>query len=69
MHQYHVSDPIKPQLAGKIEIGGIVAKNKHFIGKEFGYGPQIIEISRDGKRVYWSNSLYSTWDDELYPAD
>ena len=21
----------------------------------------MVEISRDGKRVYWTNSLYSTW--------
>ena len=26
------------------------------------------EISRDGKRVYWTNGLYSTWDDQFYPA-
>ena len=69
MHQYDLSDPIKPQLADKVEIGGIVAKNKHLIGKEFGCGPQMVEISRDSKRVYWTNSLYSTWDDELYPGD
>ena len=30
-------------------------------------GPQMVEISRDGKRVYWTNSLYSTWDDQFYP--
>jgi hypothetical protein len=28
---------------------------------------QMVEISSDGKRVYWTNSLYSTWDDEFYP--
>ena len=25
-------------------------------------------VSRDGKRVYWTNSLYSTWDAQFYPA-
>ncbi|MGI9409755.1 MAG: selenium-binding protein SBP56-related protein [Hyphomicrobiaceae bacterium] len=69
MHQYDVSDPMKPELAGKVEIGGIVAKTKHPNGKDFGYGPQMVEISRDGKRVYWTNSLYSTWDDQFYPDD
>jgi hypothetical protein len=29
----------------------------------------MVEISRDGKRVYWTNSLYSTWDDQFYPGD
>jgi selenium-binding protein 1 len=69
MHQYDVSDPMNPTLAGKVEIGGIVKKTKHPNGKEFGYGPQMVEISRDGKRVYWTNSLYSTWDDQFYPGD
>ncbi|MDD9739604.1 selenium-binding protein SBP56-related protein [Marinovum sp. SP66] len=69
MHQYDVSDPMNPVLAGKVEIGGIVKKTKHPNGADFGYGPQMVEISRDGKRVYWTNSLYSTWDDQFYPGD
>jgi len=69
MHQYDVSDPMNPRLAGKVEIGGIVKKTRHPNGKEFGYGPQMVEISRDGQRVYWTNSLYSTWDDQFYPGD
>ena len=27
----------------------------------------MVEISRDGRRVYVTNSLYSTWDDQFYP--
>ncbi len=69
MHQYDVSDPMNPTLAGKVEIGGIVKKTKHPNGQDFGYGPQMVEISRDGKRVYWTNSLYSTWDDQFYPGE
>ncbi|WP_420411492.1 selenium-binding protein SBP56-related protein [Roseibium sp.] len=69
MHQYDVSDPMNPKLSGKVEIGGIVTKTKHPNGKDFGYGPQMVEISRDGKRVYWTNSLYSTWDDQFYPGE
>ena len=30
--------------------------------------PQMVEVSRDGKRVYFNNSLYSTWDEQFYPA-
>ena len=30
-------------------------------------GPQMVEISRDGKRVYFTNSLYSPWDEQFYP--
>ncbi len=60
MHQYDVSDPMDPKLTGKVEIGGIVAKAGHPNGNGSGYGPQMVEISRDGNRVYWPNSLYST---------
>ena len=69
MHQYDVSDPMNPVLNGKVEIGGIVTKTKHKNGKEFGYGPQMLEVSRDGKRVYWTSSLYSSWDDQFYPGE
>jgi selenium-binding protein 1 len=27
----------------------------------------MVEVSRDGKRVYFSNSLYAAWDDQFYP--
>jgi methanethiol oxidase len=68
LHQYDVSDPFNPQLTGKISIGGIVNKTGHpsHNGSLLG-GPQMVEISRDGKRVYFTNSLYSTWDDQFYP--
>jgi selenium-binding protein 1 len=68
MHQYDVSDPFKPQLTGKVAIGGIVPKKSHpkSSGPLLG-GPQMVEISRDGRRVYFTNSLYSSWDDQFYP--
>ena len=27
----------------------------------------MVEISRDGKRVYFTNSLYRSWDEQFYP--
>ena len=30
-------------------------------------GPQMVEISRDGKRVYFTNSLYGAIDQQFYP--
>ncbi len=68
MRQYDVSDPMNPRLAGSVHLGGIVRKTDHPGGKPFKGGPQMVEISRDGKRVYWTNSLYSTWDDQFYPG-
>ena len=66
--QYDVSDPFNPQLCGKVEIGGIARQKGHpqHSGRLLG-GPQMVEISRDGKRVYVTNGLYSTWDDQFYP--
>ncbi len=68
MRQYDVSDPMNPRLSGSVPIGGIVRKGAHSSGKPFGGGPQMVEISRDAKRVYWTNSLYSSWDDQFYPG-
>ena len=42
-------------------------RTPHPDGAPFAGGPQMVEISRDGRRVYWTNSLYSTWDDQFYP--
>src|SRR5262249_48044260 len=38
------------------------AANGHLNG-----GPQMVEISRDGKRVYFTNSLYGAVDPQFYP--
>lgn len=68
MHQYDVSDPFAPKLAGKVEIGGVARKKGHpKTGGSLLGGPQMVEVSRDGSRVYFTNSLYSTWDDQFYP--
>ncbi|MEL6577171.1 MAG: selenium-binding protein SBP56-related protein, partial [Pseudomonadota bacterium] len=69
MRQYDVTDPMNPKLSGSVHLGGIVRKTPHPNGQPFGYGPQMVEVSRDGKRVYWTNSLYSTWDDQFYPGE
>ena len=66
--QYDVSDPHNPKQTGTIELGGITRRQNHPNGKAFGGGPQMVEISRDGRRVYFTNSLYSSWDDQFYPG-
>ena len=67
MRQYDVTDPRKPKLAGSVHVGGIARRTAHPNGKAYAGGPQMVEISRDGRRVYWTNSLYSTWDNQFYP--
>jgi selenium-binding protein 1 len=68
MLQYDVSDPMAPKLAGKVRIGGIVARAAHPAkpGQPLNGGPQMVEISRDGKRVYFTNSLYGAIDTQFY---
>jgi len=67
LRQYDVSDPLHPQLTGSVRAGGVAKHTPRASGKPFGGGPQMTEISRDGKRVYFSNSLYSSWDKQFYP--
>ena len=66
LRQYDVSDPFNPSLAGIVEMGGIVRKAAHSRHGPLVGGPQMVEISRDGRRVYVTNSLYSSWDDTFY---
>jgi selenium-binding protein 1 len=68
LRQYDVSNPLEPKLAGSVRVGGIARQAPHVNGTAFGGGPQMTEISRDGRRVYFTNSLYSTWDAQFYPA-
>ena len=69
LQQYDVSDPINPKLTGKVRIGGIVSRATHPGAKNgaLSGGPQMVEISRDGKRVYFTNSLYGAIDPQFYP--
>jgi methanethiol oxidase len=69
LQQYDVADPFSPKLAGSIKIGGIVRRASHpgKPGVALNGGPQMVEISRDGRRVYLTNSLYSSWDEQFYP--
>ena len=69
MRQYDVSDPFNPKFTGSVHIGGIVRRAAHPSAPEkaLNGGPQMVEVSRDGRRVYLTNSLYSPWDAQFYP--
>jgi selenium-binding protein 1 len=69
LRQYDVSDPFDPKLTGTLAIGGIVRRAPHpkDAGRALNGGPQMVEISRDGRRVYLTNSLYTPWDAQFYP--
>jgi methanethiol oxidase len=50
-----------------VRIGGIVGRAPHPASGPVNGGPQMVEVSRDGKRVYLTNSLYASWDAQFYP--
>jgi methanethiol oxidase len=70
VRHYDVSDPANPQLKSQVWLGGL-------LGRDGGHpkargalngGPQMIQNSLDGDRVYVTNSLFSTWDNQFYPG-
>jgi selenium-binding protein 1 len=69
LKQYDVSDPAHPIEVGSVRLGGIVDRKPHPARPDLPLagGPQMVEVSRDGRRVYFTNSLYGSWDDQFYP--
>jgi selenium-binding protein 1 len=69
LKRYDVSDPFEPKETGSVRIGGIVRREPHpgRPKQALNGGPQMVELSRDGKRVYLTNALYSPWDEQFYP--
>jgi selenium-binding protein 1 len=70
LKQFDVSDPTQPREVGSARLGGIVHRTPHPAAPDqpLAGGPQMVEISRDGKRIYLTNSLYGAWDDQFFPA-
>ena len=66
LRQYDVSDPANPKLTGQLWLGGLLGKPSD-AGRELNGGPQMLQLSYDGRRLYVTNSLYSTWDNQFYP--
>ena len=54
-------------MTGSVRLGGIVGRAPHPGAGTVNGGPQMVEVSRDGRRVYLTNSLYASWDAQFYP--
>ncbi|MFL5877942.1 MAG: selenium-binding protein SBP56-related protein [Solirubrobacteraceae bacterium] len=67
LKRYDVTDPFHPRETGSVRIGGIVGRAPHPAAGTVNGGPQMVEVSRDGRRVYLTNSLYASWDAQFYP--
>jgi len=67
LRQYDISDPSNPVLTGQVWIGGMLGKAPVVNGRAVEGAPQMIQLSLDGKRLYVTTSLFSTWDNQFYP--
>lgn len=77
IRQYDVSDPVEPKLTGRVWLGGVLRRSGQGEGKpaeqaavgphKLEGGPQMLQLSLDGHRLYVTNSLYSPWDNQFYP--
>ncbi len=72
-HRHHhdqtfCRSPADAAAAPSVRIGGIARKQPHPAKPDAPLrgGPQMMEVSRDGRRVYVTNSLYGARDDQFY---
>lgn len=84
VRQYDITDPCKPKLTGQIYLGGTILSDSKvrvedesfeqpepvFVkGRKLHSGPQMSQLSLDGKRLYVSTALFKPWDKQFYPDD
>jgi selenium-binding protein 1 len=69
LRHYDVSDPRQPELKSQHWLGGLLGRDGGHPRSDapLNGGPQMLQCSLDGERVYVTNSLYSTWDNQFYP--
>uniref|UniRef100_A0A336MLL8 CSON001628 protein n=1 Tax=Culicoides sonorensis TaxID=179676 RepID=A0A336MLL8_CULSO len=83
LRQYDINDPRNPKLVGQVFLGGVLTvdgvkvvedeelkeqpKPVYVKGRRLRGGPQMLQLSLDGKRMYVSTSLFSPWDKQFYP--
>ena len=67
IRQYDISDPAHPRITGQVWCGGVLGKAGTVKRQQLQGGPQMLQLSLDGKRLYVTNSLLSSWDNQFYP--
>ena len=82
IRQYDITDTRNPKLVGQVFISGSLVKDGNVTinegdfkqpedlflnGKRVHGGPQMIQLSLDGKRMYVTTSFFSPWDRQYYP--
>ncbi|ELY50762.1 selenium-binding protein SBP56-related protein [Natronorubrum bangense] len=66
---YDISDPANPRRADSLSVGGTFGEIQEVQGRDLSAGPQMLQLSLDGERLYWTTSLFSTWDEQFYPEE
>ena len=66
IRQYDISDPHDARLTGQVWMGGLLGRAPEVNGVKVTGGPQMIQLSLDGRRLYVTTSLFSTWDNQFY---
>lgn len=68
LKQFDVSNPLRPREVASVRVGGIVARAAHpSRAQRLSGGPATVTVSRDGRRIYVTNSLARSWDSRVYP--
>jgi selenium-binding protein 1 len=67
VRQYDISDPHRPKLTGQAWLGGVIGNAPRDRRIPPRGGPQMLQLSLDGKRLYVTDSLVSSWDNQFYP--
>ncbi|XP_018494690.1 methanethiol oxidase [Galendromus occidentalis] len=78
VRQYNIEDTANPKLVGLCYVGGSIRDEvtkddgsqlelPRFRGRRIRGGPQMLQLSLDGKRLYLTTSLFSAWDKQFYP--
>src|SRR3954462_2881607 len=60
LKRFDVTDPEHPKETGLVHLGGIGRRAAHPAARALKCGPQMVKVSRDGRRVYLTNSLYAS---------
>jgi selenium-binding protein 1 len=70
VRMYDVSDPASPRFVDRVWAGGHFGPRHPIDGeREVIGGPQMLQLSLDGTRLYWTTSLFSSWDEGFYPEE
>ncbi|XP_033933256.1 methanethiol oxidase [Pseudochaenichthys georgianus] len=82
IRQYDITDRRNPRLVGQVFLGGSIVSDgpirvledpepqpppRFLQGRRVPGGPQMLQLSLDGRRLYVTTSLFSGWDKQFYP--